>query len=117
MDRFVSTGGHLLEHRWTDVTKIAVTAFPIIKTLDVFEYIRSSFVSISVAYPIHSLSFHHAKEALHNRVVIAVTAAAHAAGHTVCLKLISEVIARVLAAAVTMMNEIAFRVALIDRHR
>ncbi len=117
MDRFVSTGGHLLERRWTDVTKIAMTAFPIIETLDVIEYISSSFVAISVANSIHSLSFHHAEEALHDRVVIAIAATAHAALNAVRLKLISEVIARVLAAAVTMMNANAFRPALIDRHR
>ena len=78
---------------------------------------RSSFVSISVANSIHPLSFQHAEEALHDRVVIAIAAATHAALNAVRLKLISKVIAGVLAAAVTMMNEIAFRPALIDSHR
>ena len=117
MDSFVSTGGHLLERRWTDVTKIAMTAFPIIKTLDVIEYIRSSFVAISVANSIHSLSFQHAEEALHDRVVIAIAATTHAALNAVRLKLIPEVIAGVLAATVTMMDEIALRPALISRHQ
>ena len=117
MDRFVSTGGHLLERRWTDVTKIAMTAFSIIKTLDVFKDICPSLISISVANPIHSLSFHYTEEALHNRVVIAISATTHAAGHSVSLKLVSEIIARVLAAAVAMMDEIPFRPALIDCHR
>jgi len=62
MDRFASTGYSLLERRRADIAKIAMTAFPIIKTLKVFKYIRSSFVSISVAHTVHSLSFHHAKK-------------------------------------------------------
>ena len=51
------TGGHLLEYRRTDVTKIAMTAFSIIEALDIFKDIGPSFSGIAVTDAIHSLSF------------------------------------------------------------
>ena len=57
MDSFVSTDCPFLERHRADVTKIAIAAYSIIKTLDVFEYISSSLLPSSVANAIHSLSF------------------------------------------------------------
>ena len=109
MDRFESTGGSFLEHDRTDVTKIAMAAFPIIKTFDVLKNIGASFVSISVSNAIYALSFQQTKEALNDGIVIAVAPSAHAALDAVRLELVPEVIARVLNTTVRMMNETTLR--------
>jgi len=45
VDHSVQVNCLLLKRRWTDITKIAVTAFPIVKTLDVFKYLRPCFIA------------------------------------------------------------------------
>ncbi len=57
MDSFVLTACPLLELRRTDVTKIAMATFTIVKTLDVIEQIGPCLGSSSVAYPVDTLAF------------------------------------------------------------
>jgi hypothetical protein len=45
MDRFILSFGSLLESHRTDITKAAMSALAVVKTLDVIEHIGSRFVS------------------------------------------------------------------------
>jgi hypothetical protein len=82
-----------------------VAALAVVKYLDVVEHIRSGFFAISVTYTIDTFTFENAKEALNNRVIVAVASATHAALDTLFIKLLTEVVARVLAASITMVDE------------
>ena len=68
MDHLESTACPFLEGDRTDVTKIAMAPFSIVKTLDVFEHIGSSFLAVSVTHSINTFTFEYAKETLNNRV-------------------------------------------------
>jgi hypothetical protein len=94
-----------------------VATLAIVKTLDVFEHIGSSFFTISVAHPIDAFSFEYAKEALDNRVVVTVTSTAHAALDTLFIKQLTVVIARVLTTSIRMMDEGTLWLSSTDRHR
>ncbi len=83
MDRFVKTACVLFKSHRADVTKIAVAAFPIVKTLNVIEHIGPRLISSLVAYPIHAFPFQYAKKTLDHRIVVAVTAGTHTAVDTV----------------------------------
>ena len=116
MDHLESTACPFLERHRTYVTKVTVATFTIVKTLDVFEHIRSGFFSISVAHAINTFSFEYAKEALNNRVVVAVASSTHAALDTLFIKQLTIVIARVLTASIRMMDERTLWPSSIDRH-
>ena len=62
MDSFVKTACPLLESHRTDVTKIAVAAFSIVKALDVIEHIGPRLVSSAVAHAVDALGFQKPKE-------------------------------------------------------
>jgi hypothetical protein len=117
MDRFVKAACPLLECRWAYITKIAVTAFSIVKTLDVIKHIGPCFVSSSVTNPIHAFPFQYPKETLDHCVVVAVATRAHAALDFVLLEFVAEIIARILAATIGMMDQCTIRPTRADRHR
>ncbi len=68
MDHLESTACPFLESHRTYVTKVTVATLAAVKTLDVFEHIRSRFFAISIAHAINTLTFEYAKEAFNNRV-------------------------------------------------
>ena len=57
MDNFVLTACPLLELHRTDVTKIVMATFTIVKTLDVLEQIGPRLGSSSVSYPVDTFAF------------------------------------------------------------
>ncbi len=63
MDRLELTFGPLLVYRWTDVTKIAMSALSIVKTLDVIKHVGWRFISSQVARAINSLAFQYSRVA------------------------------------------------------
>jgi len=58
MDRLKLVLVTLLKNRWTDITKITMSALSIIKTFNVIEHIGFRFISSQVTCAIHSLTFH-----------------------------------------------------------
>ncbi len=80
-----------------------MTALSIVEHFDIVEHICLCLLTGSIANAIHALSFQHTEEALHNRIVIAVATPTHAALDAVSLKLLAEVIARILGATDALM--------------
>ncbi len=64
------------------MAEIAMRSLPIVKALDVVEHISSGLVPGSISYPVYTLSFKQAKEALDGSVVVAVTTSTHATAYT-----------------------------------
>ncbi len=79
MDSFIKTACLVFKSHRTDVTKITVTAFSIVKTLNVFEHIGPCFCSGPVAYAVDPLPFHESKKTLDHRIVVTVSTSTHAA--------------------------------------
>jgi hypothetical protein len=117
MDHLESTACPFLEGHRTDVTKVTVTTTSVVETFNIFEHIRSGFLSSSVAYSVNTFTFEYTKEALNNRVVIAVASTTHAALDSLFIKLFTEVIACVLTASIGMMDECALWLSGTGRHR
>jgi hypothetical protein len=57
VDRLELTSGAFLEGRRTYITKVAMSALSIVKTLDVVEHISSRLISSQIACAIDSLTF------------------------------------------------------------
>ena len=85
------------------MTKIAVTAFSVVKTLDVVEHVSLGFISSQVTSAVNALALQQAEEALNNSVVVTVATSTHAALDAVLVEFVAEVIARILGAAVGVM--------------
>lgn len=66
----------------TQISQCRVPTLSIVEPLDVVKYIRSSLVPSDVLSAVRALYFQRRKEAFHCSVIPAVTASAHAAGHS-----------------------------------
>ena len=80
-----------------------MTAFSVVKTLDVIEHISLGFVSSQVSSAVNALSLEQAEEALNSGIVVTVAAGTHAALDAVLVEFVAEVIACILGAAVRVM--------------
>src|SRR5678816_3916253 len=79
----------------------------IVEPLDEVEHISTCFVARSVATTIRALDLQRREEAFHGGVIPAVAATTHAASHTMRIEQPLEVLARVLAALVGVMQQLA----------
>ena len=101
----------------TQVTQRRVSAPGIVEPLDVVEHIGLGLRAGPIVGTVCTLDLERREEALHRRIVPAVTTAAHAAGHAVLAQRPLELLAGVLAALVGMMQQRAAGAASPDRHQ
>ena len=90
--------------------------FSVVEHRDVVKQVGPGFGAGSIAHAVDALAFEQAKETLHSGVVVAVPRTAHAALNTMPGKLASEVVARILAATVRVVDERSPRLSCVDRH-
>ena len=72
----------------------------IVKRFDVIEYTQTGLFSSFIFFMMHQFRLKCAKEALCNRIVPAITFAAHAAFAAVCFELLCECFTGILTASV-----------------
>lgn len=89
----------------------------IVEPLNVVEHIRSCIVTRLIVPSSRSFGLQRREEAFDRRVVPAITAAAHTAGNTVLLEQPLEVLARILAALVRVMQQSFDGTSTPDRHQ
>ena len=77
----------------------------IVETLDIVKHVCPRLIARDVPCTVRALEFQRGEEALHCGIVPAVASAAHAAGNSLIGEQALEVLARVLAALVGMMQQ------------
>ena len=91
-------------------------SFRIVEPLDVIKDINSCFIARAVSASADSIVLHPREEALHDGVVVALAQATHAAFDAVVSQQLLELLTRVLAALVAMMQEPGVGLSSPDRH-
>ena len=104
MDRLKLALVTFLKRDRTYITKITVSAFSVIEALNVIKDICLCVISCQLSCAVNPLTFEQPKETFNDGIVIAIAACTHAALNAVLLEFFAEVIARILTAAVGMMD-------------
>src|SRR5437588_11846849 len=94
-----------------------MTTSRVVEPFDVIEDVRASFVSCAIPAAIHALNLERGEEAFHRRIVPAITATAHAATNAMLSQQSLELLRRVLAALIGMMQQLLWPAAAPDRHQ
>ena len=89
----------------------------VVEPFDVIIDISSCFVARPISASADSVVFHSREEALHNGIIVTLAGTAHAALDAVLNKQLLELLTRVLAALVAMMQQHGDRPATPDRRR
>lgn len=88
-----------------DVVKVTISSFSIVEHLDVLKQIDPGLDSRAIAYAVDTFSLKIGEEAPNDSVVVSVAGSVHVAGDAVPGKLVTSVVARVLAAAIRVVNQ------------
>lgn len=96
------------------ITKKDMSPFPIIKRFQIEEDILPCLVTRTISFPAYPLPFELAEETFCDRIIPAVSSAAHAAQDSITIKHRGEGFAGVLAPLVAMMQQAEARLSLLD---
>ena len=100
---------------WGDVTDGGVDAPPIVIAFDIGKQVAPRAIAIGVFAVVNQLGFQSAKEALHRRIVPAVSLAAHRLDDSGGLQDVAILASGVLAAAIGMMDQSRSRAPSLER--
>ena len=106
VDCFIKTYCPLFELSWTDITKIAMSSFTVIKYLDVFKDASPRRTSRQKDQAVQFLNLQRVEERFGDRVVIAVPFAAHTLNRVCVFQSLFEVVTTVLRTLVRMKNQV-----------